>query len=377
MGNERATAEAASHWRVSICTENDPDEHAERVKRYFSQPVNSGLPMVGDELKSKGCVSDTSAIQVILSFSFMVDPQSRSIAEVWTVLRDFEEVHSDIDLRSKVKALIPAFEAMRKLGKSLVPDGLKMSARDRLLAYFCAYPQTVLNEKELAVVAGISEWARRVRELRVQFGWKIVTGVTAKQMHSENDLWELDVSPESLGPKDYVLLDTSQDRESAFRWNVANEIRKASGGAKERILQYFLNNVGEQITGEELRYVAKSSEWARRTRELRTEEGWPISTKMSGNPNLAPGVYVLEKARQAPAHDRKISESVRRTVLRRDEYRCTRCDWSYSEWNPSDPRFLELHHLVHHAKGGANDAKNLKTLCNVCHDELHRNERTG
>lgn len=130
--------------------------------------------------------------------------------------------------------------------------------------------------------------------------------------------------------------------------------------------------MGKPVTGEELSYVAKSSEWAKRTRELRTEEGWPISTKMSGDPYLPVGVYVLETDRQAPVHDRHIPEAVRRQALKRDTYTCKRCGWSYSLWNPSDPRFLELHHIVHHAKGGKNNLENLVIYCDICHDEVHK-----
>ncbi|HAS23840.1 MAG TPA: hypothetical protein DCR51_12130, partial [Idiomarina loihiensis] len=30
--------------------------------------------------------------------------------------------------------------------------------------------------------------------------------------------------------------------------------------------------------------------------------------------------------------------------------------------------------IQHHAKGGKNDLGNLITLCNICHDEVHRNK---
>ncbi|MCF7928543.1 MAG: HNH endonuclease [Spirochaetales bacterium] len=56
----------------------------------------------------------------------------------------------------------------------------------------------------------------------------------------------------------------------------------------------------------------------------------------------------------------------------RDGYTCTRCGWNYSRWNPSDPRFLEIHHIKPHREGGASTPENLVTLCNVCHDEIHR-----
>jgi len=254
---------------------------------------------------------------------------------------------------------------------------LQLSARDRLLEYFRLYPQTVLNEKELALIAGISEWARRVRELRVQFGWKIISGITTSEMIGEDDISGENFTGNKLGPNDYMLVDTNQDKESAFRWNIANEIRKSKNGMKEKVLEYLRRNVSKEVTGEELRYVAQGTEWARRVRELRTEEGWPITTKQSGNPTLPVGVYVLEKDRQTPIHDRRIPDPIRREALRRDNYMCRKCKWTHAIWNPSDPRFLEIHHITPHVKGGGYNIENLITYCNVCHDEIHRLDKTG
>ena len=56
----------------------------------------------------------------------------------------------------------------------------------------------------------------------------------------------------------------------------------------------------------------------------------------------------LEADRQSPEHDRTIPDSVRRGVLRREDYKRTSCRWRYEEWNPSDPRHLELHHVKPH-----------------------------
>jgi hypothetical protein len=89
-------------------------------------------------------------------------------------------------------------------------------------------------------------------------------------------------------------------------------------------------------------------------------------------PDLSIGVYVLQSDRQSPEHDRHIPDEVRREVLRRDNYMCKTCRWSHGEWNPSDPRHLELHHKKSHVSGGENVEGNLKTLCTVCHDKVHR-----
>lgn len=313
---------------------------------------------------------------MVISISAMtIDHES--LEKVQQILRSFEESYLDLSLRERVLELAPAVDALREVGKSLVPTGLSLAARDRLLKYFRAYPGVVLNEKELSLVAGISEWARRVRELRVQFGWVIISGITAGQMLKEGELQSGDSVYEAMGPNDYLLVDPEPDREAAYRWNVANQIRRSGGSMREKILEYFRRNVGMPVTGEELSYVARGSEWARRVRELRTEEGWPIATKMSGNPLLAVGTYVLEMDRQAPRHDRRISESIRREAMRRDNYRCQECGWHHGLWNPSDPRFLELHHVVHHAHGGDSSIENLITYCNVCHDEVHSMDSKG
>lgn len=295
--------------------------------------------------------------------------------ELLSLLGNFGAELASPDLRAKVRALIPAFHLLRDLGASLLPGERSGAARERLLHYLLRYPRTIIAGEELMVVSGIGEWARRVRELRVQSGWSIVTGVTLVEMAKEEEFTESDLAIGDLHVDDYFLLSEEQDRESAHRWNVANEVRRERLSVREKILEFLRANVGKPVTGEELRYVAREkTEWARRVRELRTEEGWPVLTRNTGRPDLQVGAYVLEKDRQLPAHDRRIQDPVRRAVLGRDEYRCQSCGWHRNRWTPDDPRNLELHHVKHHAKGGANVEGNLQTLCNVCHDERHRVE---
>jgi predicted restriction endonuclease len=239
------------------------------------------------------------------------------------------------------------------------------------------------------VVSGIAEWARRLRELRVQFGWSIYSGVTFRDMadaanaaKDEEEIAALEsaigVHPSKIKPDQYVLMNVEQDRQAAHRWNVLNEVRRRSTSVTDKIIEYFRKNVGEQITGEELKYLAKDKkEWARRVRELRTEQGWPIATKNSGRQDLAVGVYVLEEDRQAYEHDRRIPDPVRLAVLQRDGFKCVRCGWSRNLLSPDDPRkMLELHHVKHHVNKGDNSVDNLITLCNVHHDDEHRQSRS-
>jgi uncharacterized protein YdcH (DUF465 family) len=287
------------------------------------------------------------------------------------------------DVRKRVQAFVPVAHTLRDVGVSLVTSDERLAARDRVLIYLRHYHNEVIHGDELAVVAGISEWARRVRELRVEFGWSIASGVTLRQMAEVEPASIADIeasigmNPATLLPEQYILLSADQDRDAALRWNMLNVIRKEKISVKDKLIKFLRQNTGRPVTGEELRYLAKdATEWARRTRELRTEEGWAVATRNTGRPDLPVGVYVLEHDRRAEPHDRKIPDDIRVEVLKRDGFACQDCDWTREQKSNGDPRnFLELHHKVHHAKGGANTATNLTTLCNVCHDKLHRQAR--
>lgn len=295
--------------------------------------------------------------------------------ELVSLIQNFETYLKNNELREQVLALIPAHRLLSDLGSSLITENIP-AARDRIIFYLQKYPFTIINGEELMVVAGIGEWARRVRELRVQYGWPIVTGLSASEMAKEGDLTIEGIDITTMSSDNYILLNTEPDRDAAYRWNIANDIRKETKlSVKDKILKYFRSNTGKPVTGEELRYIANDqTEWARRVRELRTEQGWPIVTKQTGMPELAIGVYILELDRQAPPHDRTIPDSLRRKILKRDNFQCQNCQWHINEYNRADPRILELHHKKHHAHGGENTEENLITLCNVCHDTIHSND---
>jgi len=295
--------------------------------------------------------------------------------ELDALLLQFDVLLATGDVRGKVQALVPTFAKLQELGASLCDPTLRGSARDRLLRYLQSYPMTPIAGEELMVVSGIAEWGRRVRELRVEFGYQILNGITLRAMIDEGDFSATALDPAGLSVSHYVLVSTVQDREAAHRWRSANRIRRTDAGVRDKLLQFLRENAGHPVAGEELRYVAgdDSTEWARRVRELRTEFGWPVFTNKSGRLDLANGMYVLETDRQAAVHDRRIPDSVRVGVLQRDGQACVLCGWSRGALSPGDPRqFLELHHIVHHVHGGNQQPENLITLCNVCHDAEHK-----
>ena len=95
------------------------------------------------------------------------------------LLQRFEHHLKSGNLRNQVKELVPAHHHLRDLGSSLINEPDTESGRDRILAYLKKYAGEVLAGGELMVVAGIDDYARRIRELRVQFGWAILSGVSS------------------------------------------------------------------------------------------------------------------------------------------------------------------------------------------------------
>ncbi|MDR3308314.1 MAG: HNH endonuclease [Coriobacteriales bacterium] len=141
-------------------------------------------------------------------------------------------------------------------------------------------------------------------------------------------------------------------------------------GARGRLRYYFLNHVGEVLGSDELREVAGISEWARRVRELRNEEGYEILTH-NDRSDLKPGQYLLIDQKPKPAFAREISKEVRAYVLDRNGFTCQMCGAVAGEPHPYDPtRKTRLHigHIIDKSMGGTDDPSNLRALCSICNE---------
>ncbi|MCA9112129.1 MAG: HNH endonuclease [Planctomycetaceae bacterium] len=109
--------------------------------------------------------------------------------------------------------------------------------------------------------------------------------------------------------------------------------------------------------------------------ETPIEQGYSISTKFTGRPDLSMGQYVLESVdRVAEPHDRNIPESIQKLAYERDRNTCRICGWNREAWRNDDPRILELHHLDEYQHGGQNTLNNLVVLCSRCHESVHAGE---
>jgi hypothetical protein len=143
-----------------------------------------------------------------------------------------------------------------------------------------------------------------------------------------------------------------------------------SKGARAKLRAYFLANLGRVMNSDELREIAGISEWARRVRELRTEEGYLILTN-NDRANLKPGEYLLESAKPEPAFERGISKETRALVLDRNGFTCQMCGAVAGEAHPYDPsRKTRLHlgHVIDKSMGGNDEVSNLRAICSVCNE---------
>lgn len=143
------------------------------------------------------------------------------------------------------------------------------------------------------------------------------------------------------------------------------------GGARKKLRDHFLANLGRVMGSEELRTVAGGiSEWARRVRELRDQEGYQILTN-NDRSELKSGQYLLENSKPAPAFERAISKETRALVLDRNGFTCQMCGAVAGENHPYDlgrKTRLHLGHIIDKSMGGKDDASNLRALCSVCNE---------
>jgi hypothetical protein len=139
-------------------------------------------------------------------------------------------------------------------------------------------------------------------------------------------------------------------------------------GARDRIRSYFESNVGKVITTHQLREQAGISEYARRIRELRNEEGMQIKSHIDRS-DLKPGQYILETLKREPVISRGISPQLRNEILERNGFTCQLCGAGPGDVDPFDAsRKVRLHidHIKPISQGGTDAKENLRVCCSAC-----------
>lgn len=144
-------------------------------------------------------------------------------------------------------------------------------------------------------------------------------------------------------------------------------------GSKALILDYLLANKGRVISSKELQEASGgASEWGRRVRELRDEQGYDILSHKDRS-DLKPGEYILASTKRRPAFKRGISKETRAIVLERNGYTCQMCGCAAGDPDPYNSNRtirLTIGHIVDKSKGGEDILSNLRAVCSNCNEGL-------
>jgi biotin operon repressor len=208
--------------------------------------------------------------------------------------------------------------------------------------------------EELAAVSGIGEWARRIRELRVERGYDI----------------------EEEGGR-YRLLSSEPDLERKERWQAVSEIKDFRGDPLDRVRTLLERLVTRVVTVDELDRVARNRNGARLARELRESERMPVESSVDA-PDLSPGEFRLVS--NHPWHrigedQHHFSEDLRAAVFERDRYRCWTCGLDRGAAAPTaaEPFYLVVKHLDAAGErldrlpiGSLAELSRMATVCNRC-----------
>lgn len=148
---------------------------------------------------------------------------------------------------------------------------------------------------------------------------------------------------------------------------------KRSPSSKSRILAFLLANVGRVLTSDEISTASGgASEWARRVRELRDEEGYQILTNRD-RADLKPGQYLLLTPERRPVFAREIGKQTRAFVLERNGYTCQMCGLAAGDPDPYAPKRtvrLTMGHIRDKSLGGDDTPGNLRAVCTNCNEGL-------
>ena len=147
--------------------------------------------------------------------------------------------------------------------------------------------------------------------------------------------------------------------------------KNISKGSRAKLRSFFIENVGKILSSETLHEVSGGkSEWGRRVRELRNEEGMNILTH-NDRSDLKPGQYILVDLKPITSFERGISKETRAYVLDRNGFTCQMCGAAAGEPNPYDQgRKARLHigHIIDKSMGASDEPGNLRAICSICNE---------
>jgi 5-methylcytosine-specific restriction endonuclease McrA len=142
--------------------------------------------------------------------------------------------------------------------------------------------------------------------------------------------------------------------------------------SQSRVLAFLLQNIGRVVTADEIREAARASEWARRLRQLRNEEGWQILSHRDRS-DLKPGEYLLLTTERLEASKRGMTKGIAAAVFARDGMTCQMCGNAAGDPDPFNPKRkvrLTVGHILEKEKGGSDELSNLRAECTNCNEGL-------
>ena len=188
------------------------------------------------------------------------------------------------------------------------------------------------------------------------------------------------IDPSNL-PESYKLRAKMFD---AFqKWDQANQIiadpEATQKSGKDKIIEFLFGCVGIPVTGAQISHIydgGAGGDWSRCIRSLRQDMGFDIDTSKS-DPRLKVGVYILNSLEVTETHDRNIDDNTKAKALKRDDFCCQKCHISIDKLNHHLPQKRFEYHHIHPAEfKGGREIDNVATLCNVCHVEIHKYNKT-
>lgn len=258
-------------------------------------------------------------------------------------------------VRAEAVSLQNTRRHLRQTLKEIFDLKRQPSGMEACLLYLALFLNQRIHTTELEIVSGIPQYARRLRQLRVEEGYDIVAE-----------------SAKGIGWT-YNLTSEVPNTAKAELWKKRNSLRRLAGSGEFRILATFKAFVGTPVDISILTYVSKIQTARERVRDLRLHKGWRIFSHFTGRPDLNVTEYVMESEEQLPTHDREIPDNIYEDTLERDTFACVKCHWAFRDRiQGSRKQFIEVHHKQLHSKGGTHQKNNLVTLCNMHHDEVHR-----
>ena len=131
-------------------------------------------------------------------------------------------------------------------------------------------------------------------------------------------------------------------------------------GAKPKLLRYFKQHVGEQISRETLKEVVNNvGGWERALRSLR-DDGYIIDCNRSTKCYC----FTHSEPQNEPKGSRTISKKLRALVMIRDNSTCQMCGKNVKD----DHIKVHIDHIVPYNWGGKTEFDNLQVLCDDCNE---------